>query len=110
MAALLVAPSLYAAATDAPLEQRIARVEQGLLQAVAITGQPQPRSTLAEEMQRLHVPGVSVAVIHGGAIEWARGYGVARAGGSAVTPATLFQAGGAMPEIGSRPGLLSMLL
>jgi CubicO group peptidase (beta-lactamase class C family) len=93
IAALLAASSLQAAAANAPLEQRIARVEQGLLQAVAVAGQPQQRYTLADEMARLHVPGVSVAVIHGGAIEWARGYGVARAGGAPVTPGTLFQAG-----------------
>ena len=44
-------------------------------------------------MSRLHVPGVSVAVLHGGTIEWSKGYGVTREGGSPVTPDTLFQAG-----------------
>jgi CubicO group peptidase (beta-lactamase class C family) len=44
-------------------------------------------------MAELKTPGVSVAVINGGAIEWARGYGVAETGGSTpVTPQTLFQA------------------
>ncbi|MFZ0501027.1 MAG: serine hydrolase domain-containing protein, partial [Steroidobacteraceae bacterium] len=43
-------------------------------------------------MEKLHVPGVSVAVIHGGAIEWARGFGVRDAAGDPVTATTLFQA------------------
>jgi CubicO group peptidase (beta-lactamase class C family) len=44
-------------------------------------------------MRRLHVPGVSVAVIHDGRIAWAKGYGVTQAGGNTpIMPATLFQA------------------
>jgi len=44
-------------------------------------------------MKHYSVPGVSVAVIDGGEIAWARGYGVAEAGTSnPVTPETLFQA------------------
>ena len=43
-------------------------------------------------MAALHVPGVSIAVIHDGKIEWARGFGVTRIGGPAVTPDTLLQA------------------
>jgi CubicO group peptidase (beta-lactamase class C family) len=39
------------------------------------------------------VPGVSVAVINNGKLEWAKGYGVVEAGGTTpVTPETLFQA------------------
>jgi CubicO group peptidase (beta-lactamase class C family) len=47
---------------------------------------------LADRMAALHVPGVSIAVIHDGKIEWARGFGVTRVGGPPVTPDTLFQA------------------
>jgi CubicO group peptidase (beta-lactamase class C family) len=44
-------------------------------------------------MAALKTPGVSIAVINDGRIEWARGYGVAETGGSTpVTPQTLFQA------------------
>jgi CubicO group peptidase (beta-lactamase class C family) len=39
----------------------------------------------------LKVPGVSVAVVDGGTVTWARGYGQA-GDGAAVTPETLFQA------------------
>lgn len=43
-------------------------------------------------MRHYQVPGVSIAVIEGGRIEWARGYGVREAGGTApVDTATLFQ-------------------
>lgn len=44
-------------------------------------------------MMHYNVPGVSLAVIAGGRIEWARAYGVAEAGGTrAADTATLFQA------------------
>jgi CubicO group peptidase (beta-lactamase class C family) len=43
-------------------------------------------------MQRLHVPGVSIAVIRNGQIAWAKGYGVVAKDGQPVTPDTLFQA------------------
>lgn len=44
-------------------------------------------------MARYHVPGVSVAVMDGGEIVWARGWGLADTEtGAPVTPETLFQA------------------
>jgi len=71
----------------------IARIERGLRPAVGIQGAKMETRTLEGEMQRLHVPGVSVAVIRGGKIAWVKGYGVTQAGGGApVTPHTLFQA------------------
>ncbi len=49
--------------------------------------------TLPEIMQRLHVPGASVAVIEDFAIHWAKGYGVADvATGRAIDTHTAFQA------------------
>ena len=48
---------------------------------------------LSERMQHYKVPGVSIAVINNGEIEWAKGYGVTEAGGTQpVTPDTVFQA------------------
>ncbi|MBJ7313175.1 serine hydrolase domain-containing protein [Rugamonas sp. CCM 8940] len=82
------APFAAAHAEDAD----IAHIEHNLRPPVAIEGRPVPANTLAESMRRLHVPGVSVAVIRDGKVAWARGYGVAYAGGPAVTPDTLFQA------------------
>ena len=72
---------------------RIRRVEEGLLPPNIIAGRPLPAMSLAERMQVFRVPGVSIAVVNQGRIEWARGYGVAEAGsGRAVDTATLFQA------------------
>lgn len=76
-----------------PAPSRIMEVERGLTSAVILADTPVQRRTIAAEMARLHVPGVSVAVLHDGAIAWARGYGVTRANGLPVTPDTLFQAG-----------------
>ncbi|WP_256081742.1 serine hydrolase [Massilia sp. YIM B04103] len=91
--ALLAALPAFAADTANPvLERHIANIEQGLLPAVTVQGAPPVKRKLSEEMARLGVPGVSIAVIHGGEIEWAKGYGVAYAGGPAITPSTLFQA------------------
>src|SRR5207248_1362488 len=70
------------------LEQRIQRIQDHLLPAIVIKGQSN-ESKLLDRMAELHVPGVSIAVIHDGAIEWARGFGVTKIGGPAVTPETL---------------------
>lgn len=71
---------------------RIARVENGLLPAVTLKGQNLSMS-LAERMEHYRVPGVSLAVINDGKIEWTKSYGVREAGGDqAVTPETVFQA------------------
>ncbi|MES2323300.1 MAG: serine hydrolase domain-containing protein [Pseudomonadota bacterium] len=76
-----------------PVEERIARIENGLLPRVAIQGQSIPALKIADRMATLKVPGVSVAVFNNGAIEWARAYGVAEAGSERkVTTETLFQA------------------
>ncbi|MEJ8629697.1 serine hydrolase [Sphingomonas sp. I4] len=64
----------------------IATIEQGLRPAVMLAGSPPPLRTLTAEMDRLHVPGVSIAVMHDGVIQWAKGYGVTRADGGPVTP------------------------
>jgi CubicO group peptidase (beta-lactamase class C family) len=63
--------------TTAPSAQQ---VEQSLLQFVP------------DRMVHYHVPGLSLAFIHNGTVEWAQAFGVARGGGEPVTPETLFQA------------------
>ena len=46
-----------------------------------------------DRMKYFHVPGVSIAVINDGDVEWARGYGVLEMNGNkTVSPDTLFQA------------------
>ncbi len=52
-----------------------------------------PRRTLADELVRLHVPGVSIALINGGELAWAHAFGVLAIGGSTPCDAeTVFQA------------------
>lgn len=60
---------------------------------VIVKGEQPSCTALTQRMTELHVPGVSIAVIHNGSIEWARGFGVTKTGGSPVTENTLFQAG-----------------
>jgi CubicO group peptidase (beta-lactamase class C family) len=74
------------------IEQRIQHVTAGLTSGVVIKGNEHARQTLATRMKELRVPGVSIAVIHGGKIEWARGFGVRSLGGPPVTANTMFQA------------------
>lgn len=89
---VLLGSSVPAFAADS-LEDRIARVENGLIGGTVIKGRPLVKTTIAQRMAAARIPGASVAVINNGVIEWARGYGVADAGsGRAVTPETLFQA------------------
>lgn len=75
------------------LDVRIARIENGLLPAVVVKGEPVPIMTVADRMKHYHVPGVSVAFLDHGRIAWTRTYGFADvAAKTPVTPETLFQA------------------
>ncbi|MGB6666731.1 MAG: serine hydrolase domain-containing protein [Candidatus Acidiferrum sp.] len=84
----------------------------GLLSVIALITQTGPPSVTAEErgaspsaqeiqqsllfvpdrMAHYHVPGLSLAFIHKGAVGWAQAFGTTRVGGELVTPETLFQA------------------
>ena len=86
----LVGPSAVVAAPS--ITQRIEHIQQGLLPPVLISGQAPRTADLASRMKDLRVPGASIAVIHEGKLEWARGFGVTRIGGPPVTADTLFQA------------------
>lgn len=58
-----------------------------------IAGFPLPEGLMDTLMDKYHVPGVSIAVIHTGQIEWAKGYGVREYGKpDHVDTTTLFQA------------------
>lgn len=86
-------PAVEAPSPEDEQEALIGRIESGLLPAFTIAGEPVVTPALADRMAQLHVPGVSVAVIRGGEIEWARGWGMADvATGRPVTPETRFQA------------------
>ena len=71
---------------------KIKKVETGLIHPVYIEGDS--TWTIEERMKHYHVPGVSIAVIYDGKIEWAKSYGVMDEGTKEpVTNQTLFQAG-----------------
>jgi CubicO group peptidase (beta-lactamase class C family) len=74
-------------------DQRIERVENGLLPPAVLKGEAPAKMKLADRMLFYKTPGVSIALINDGRIAWARGYGFLEAGGKvAVTTETLFQA------------------
>lgn len=89
---LVLSTCLVTAQTAVPTEQAIHTLETDLVGPVAISGYLQPPKTLAAEMKRLHVPAVSIAVIHAGQVQWTKAYGIARERGALTTPETLFQA------------------
>lgn len=80
-------PSSLMAAEDPHIKQ----VEQGLLPIAAI--HPGVSVNIEDRMRAYGVPGLSIAVIDGGRIAWAKGYGLADSvSGRPVNSKTLFQA------------------
>jgi CubicO group peptidase (beta-lactamase class C family) len=75
------------------IQRRIERVCACLTTPVIEKDDPHACQTLQERMAADRVPGVSVAVIHNGEIEWAQGFGVVQLGAAPVTAETLFQSG-----------------
>lgn len=88
---VVMAPvALQAQSTDSVTERRRS-VESGLLPQVVAEGEQ--GFLVAERMAEHRVPGLSVAVINDGEVEWAAGYGVKGLDGAEpVGESTLFQA------------------
>src|SRR5947209_19034071 len=85
---------MTAAQTPPSILERIDRIVNGLLPDTPLRSEKPERHRLADRMAYHETPGVSVAVIQNGEIEWARGFGVTEAGKpQPVTTETLFQAG-----------------
>src|SRR5262249_20171092 len=75
------------------VEARISRIENGITPDAPLWSEDTERVSILKRMAYYTTPGLSVAVINGGALEWARGYGVIEAGkATPVTPDTIFQA------------------
>ena len=97
---LLAALHLGGAAQEGPhpagpaqADPRQAAVENGLTTLLRIRDREPERYTLRDRMEQYRVPGVSLAVVEGGAIAWVGAYGVVEVGASEpVAPETLFQA------------------
>lgn len=89
---LAVLAVAMACSSGGSVDERIANIEKALIPALVIRGEPVSTATLSERMEQLSVPGVSVAVINDGEIEWAKGYGFAdKERNVPVTTETLFQ-------------------
>ena len=74
-----------------PALENIKKVETGLTTPIYIVGDS--TWSIEERMEHYGVPGVSIAVIHNGEIEWTRTYGfVDKEGSAPITENTLFQA------------------
>jgi CubicO group peptidase (beta-lactamase class C family) len=92
VALFAAALSASALAAPSPRELLISQFQQGLPPPVMVAGESPALKSLSARMAELKVPGVSIAVIHEGRIDLARGFGVTRLGGPPVTDRTLFQA------------------
>ena len=81
----------------AAINEKIARIENGLQSNLQIEYKDSNIMSIyaiEERMKELRIPGVSIAVLHNGEIEWAKGYGMADSlDNRKVTTETLFQAG-----------------
>jgi CubicO group peptidase (beta-lactamase class C family) len=85
-------PAPGARSQSPALAVRIRSVENGLIPGGVPVGSAPAPASLESRMRHYHVPGVSVAVIADGRIDWARGYGVTEADATQrVDTATLFQ-------------------
>jgi len=78
---------------DTSIHSRKEQVENGLLPSYYFAGSEPERFSIHERMEYYNVPGVSIAVINNGEVEWQGGYGVVENGTNAIiTDSTMFQA------------------
>ena len=92
--ALILSPILTKGQDHSDAQPRIEKVEQGvLLDPFIVSGVPPRTQSISEAMKEAGIPGLSLAVIEGEKISWARGYGVTTQGGVPISSHTLFSAG-----------------
>jgi CubicO group peptidase (beta-lactamase class C family) len=84
------------------VEPRITAIEHGLAPWIELENMPTASWTLTERMKFWRVPAVSVAVIDGYRVAWARAWGVTEPNGTIpATTKTLFQAGSISKAVGA---------
>jgi len=71
--------------------EAVETIENNVKAIIWVKGEADPSASIVERMEQANVPGLSVAVIHNGKIDWAKGYGIA-SGETNVDTNTLFQA------------------
>ncbi|MDF0546468.1 serine hydrolase [Sphingobium sp. H39-3-25] len=98
--------SLSGHALADPGDDRRRAVENGLRSAVIFEGGDMQGRRLEDRMRELHTPGVAIAVVRAGKLDWAKGYGVVSAGGEAVGADTLFQAGSVSKPVAAVTALI----
>ena len=80
--------------SNAALLGEIETIENGLLKPLRIKGDSIETYSIADRMAFHKVPGVSIAVVRNGSVQWAKAYGIANTTDSTeVNINTLFQAG-----------------
>jgi len=99
LGSVLILIAGQASAVEGQVADRIQRVEAGLMETQGLqiflppSAQPPEGMALERRMEHYGVPGVSIAVIDGARLAWAKGYGVPAVGRSdSVTASTLFEA------------------
>ncbi len=91
--ALIVCFSCQNQQESANAQSTVAQVEQHLMPSILIEEAGDSYFSLEERMKHYKVPGVSIALIDGGKIAWAKGYGFTSADSQqAVDSLTMFQA------------------
>lgn len=81
-----------ALSAQSTVDTDIAAIENGLVPAIVVKGEPIPKASIEDRMKHFNVPGLSIAVVKDGKLHWAKSYGMAQEG-KAVANNTLFQAG-----------------
>jgi CubicO group peptidase (beta-lactamase class C family) len=90
------------------VEERMARIEQGI-EPIQVGNEAPIKLDLATLMKLYNDPGLSVAVIDGFKIAWAKAYGTTELGGKTpVTTKTLFQAGSISKPVAAT-GMLALV-
>ncbi|MCX6305896.1 MAG: serine hydrolase [Bacteroidetes bacterium] len=85
--------TIYKGKGTQAINESILRIENGLLPAGIIAGEPCKTFSIRDRMQYFDVPGLSIAVMKDHQIEWAKSYGVKEKGtNDSVTLNTMFQA------------------
>ena len=85
--------TIYIRKGNQAMHEKILRIENGLLPASIIAGEPGKTFSINGRMHYFDVPGLSIAVMKDYQIEWAKSYGVKEKGtNDSVTLNTLFQA------------------
>ena len=90
---LLFLSGSYAGQSQSSTADRIRLVEMGLVPTLIVEGDSAMQFSIQDRMKYYKVPGLSVALIRNGKIEWAKGYGIAdQEANRPVDTNTLFQA------------------